>query len=84
MRTDDAEKVFTDINGARQGMFIQSPGSGRPALLYLHGGLPEYFLTERYPTGLENDFTVTAVVDRDLDCVAAGHDCLPRGSIALA
>jgi pimeloyl-ACP methyl ester carboxylesterase len=58
MRADDAEKVFTDINGARQGMFIQSPGSGRPVLLYLHGGLPEYFLTERYPTGLENDFTV--------------------------
>jgi pimeloyl-ACP methyl ester carboxylesterase len=27
-------------------------------LLFLHGGLPEYFLTERYPTQLENDFTV--------------------------
>jgi pimeloyl-ACP methyl ester carboxylesterase len=58
MRVDDAEKVFADINGVRQGMFIQSPNADHPVLLYLHGGLPEYFLTERYPTGLENDFTV--------------------------
>ena len=27
-------------------------------LLYLHGGMPDYFLTEKYPTGLEEDFTV--------------------------
>jgi pimeloyl-ACP methyl ester carboxylesterase len=27
-------------------------------LLYLHGGMPDYFLTERYPTGLEDHFTV--------------------------
>ena len=27
-------------------------------LLYLHGGMPDYFLTEKYPTGLEDDFTV--------------------------
>jgi pimeloyl-ACP methyl ester carboxylesterase len=39
-------------------MFIQSKDTARPVLLFLHGGLPEYFLTERYPTGLENDFTV--------------------------
>ena len=54
----NSEKVFTDINGVRQGMFIQSTDPGHPVLLCLHGGLPEYFLTERYPTGLENDFTV--------------------------
>ena len=53
-----SEKVFTDINGVRQGMFIQSTDAAHPVLLCLHGGLPEYFLTERYPTGLENDFTV--------------------------
>jgi pimeloyl-ACP methyl ester carboxylesterase len=53
-----SEKVFADINGMRQGMFIQSTDPGRPVLLCLHGGLPEYFLTERYPTGLETDFTV--------------------------
>jgi pimeloyl-ACP methyl ester carboxylesterase len=27
-------------------------------LLYLHGGIPDYFLTQRYPTGLEDIFTV--------------------------
>ncbi len=53
-----SEKVFADINGIRQGMFIQSKDAAHPVLLYLHGGLPEYFLTERYPTGLEDDFTV--------------------------
>ena len=39
-------------------MFIQSTDPAHPVLLCLHGGLPEYFLTERYPTGLEKDFTV--------------------------
>jgi pimeloyl-ACP methyl ester carboxylesterase len=53
-----SEKVFADINGVRQGMFIQSTDAAHPVLLCLHGGLPEYFLTERYPTGLENDYTV--------------------------
>jgi pimeloyl-ACP methyl ester carboxylesterase len=53
-----SEKVFADINGVRQGMFIQGNDAAHPVLLCLHGGLPEYFLTERYPTGLEDDFTV--------------------------
>lgn len=53
-----SEKVFVSINGVRQGMFIQSKDPAHPVLLFLHGGMPEYFLTERYPTGLENDFTV--------------------------
>ena len=52
------EKVFADVNGVRQGMFIQGTDAAHPVLLFMHGGLPEYFLTERYPTGLENDFTV--------------------------
>jgi len=39
-------------------MFIQSTDPAQPVLLCLHGGLPEYFMTDRYPTGLENDFTV--------------------------
>jgi pimeloyl-ACP methyl ester carboxylesterase len=58
LRGSSPEKVFTDINGVRQGMFIQSTDPAPPVLLCLHGGLPEYFLTERYPTGLECDFTV--------------------------
>ena len=41
-------------------MFIKSKDERHPVLLYLHGGpgMPEYFLTQSYPTGLEEDFTV--------------------------
>jgi pimeloyl-ACP methyl ester carboxylesterase len=53
-----SEKTFVNINGVQQGMFIQSRDPANPVLLFLHGGLPEYFLTRRYPTGLENHFTV--------------------------
>jgi pimeloyl-ACP methyl ester carboxylesterase len=53
-----SEKVFVNINGVEQGMFIKSKDAKNPLLLYLHGGMPDYFLTPRYPTGLENIFTV--------------------------
>ncbi len=53
-----SEKIFVNINGAQQGMFIQSRDTNNPVLLYLHGGMPDYFLKQKYPTGLENIFTV--------------------------
>ena len=53
-----SEKVFVTINGVEQGMFIKSKDDKHPVLLYLHGGMPDYFLTQRYPTGLEDTFTV--------------------------
>jgi pimeloyl-ACP methyl ester carboxylesterase len=53
-----SEKIFVNINGVEQGMFIKGKDSTKPVLLYLHGGMPEYFLTKKYPTGLENYFTV--------------------------
>jgi pimeloyl-ACP methyl ester carboxylesterase len=53
-----SEKVYVDINGVRQGMLIQSRDISHPVLLYLHGGMPEYFLQHKYPTGLEEIFTV--------------------------
>ena len=55
-----SEKVFVDVNGVRQGMFVVSRDVTNPVLLFLHGGpgMPEYFLAERYPTGLEDLFTV--------------------------
>ncbi len=53
-----SEKIHIKINGVKQGMFIKSKDSSNPVLLYLHGGMPEYFLTQKYPTGLENYFTV--------------------------
>lgn len=53
-----SEKIFIQIGGVKQGMFIQSKDSTKPVLLYLHGGIPDYFLTKKYPTGLEDYFTV--------------------------
>lgn len=53
-----SEKVFVKINGVKQGMFIQGKDSTKPVLLYLHGGIPDYFLTKKHPTGLEDIFTV--------------------------
>ena len=53
-----SEKVFVNINGVEQGMIIKSRDINNPVLLYLHGGMPDYFLTKKYPTGLEDYFTV--------------------------
>lgn len=53
-----SEKIQVNINGVEQGMFIQGRNVGNPLLLYLHGGLPDHFLTDRYPTGLEDIFTI--------------------------
>jgi pimeloyl-ACP methyl ester carboxylesterase len=55
-----SEKVFVKINGVEQGMFIKSKDATHPVLLFVHGGpgMPEYWLTQRYPTGLEDYFTV--------------------------
>ena len=53
-----SEKAFLEINGDRQGFFLKGRDRTKPVLLYLHGGMPDYFLTERYPTGLENLFVV--------------------------
>lgn len=54
-----SEKIHTDINGVKQGMFIKSKDINNPVLLFVHGGpgMPEYWLTQRYPTGLDA-FTV--------------------------
>ncbi len=55
-----SEKTFVDINGVDQGMFIKGKDVRNPVLLFVHGGpgMPEYWLTQRYPTGLEDYFTV--------------------------
>jgi pimeloyl-ACP methyl ester carboxylesterase len=53
-----SEKIFIDVNGVKEGMIIESKNTANPVLLYLHGTMPDYFLTRRYPTGLEDLFTV--------------------------
>lgn len=54
------EKIFVEIGGVRQGMFIKGRNEDNPVLLYVHGGpsFSEFFLVEKYPTGLEDHFTV--------------------------
>ena len=54
------EKAFVQIGGVRQGMFIKGADTANPVLLFVHGGpsFSEFFLVEKYPTGLEEHFTV--------------------------
>jgi pimeloyl-ACP methyl ester carboxylesterase len=58
LRGSISEKIWVNINGVEQGMFIQGRDAGNPVLLYLHGGVPDHFLKDRYPTSLEEIFTV--------------------------
>ncbi|MBD0332445.1 MAG: alpha/beta hydrolase [Chitinophagaceae bacterium] len=53
-----SEKIFINVDGSKQGMIIKGRDVTKPVLLFLHGGIPVYFLTSKYPTGLENDFVV--------------------------
>ncbi|MCL2011389.1 MAG: alpha/beta hydrolase [Cystobacterineae bacterium] len=54
------EKIFVNINGTAQGMFINGKNIDNPILLFIHGGpgMPEYPLTEKYPTSMDECFTV--------------------------
>ncbi len=54
------EKQFLEIGGAKQGMFIVGKDKNNPVLFFVHGGpsFSEFFLVEKYPTGIENYFTV--------------------------
>jgi pimeloyl-ACP methyl ester carboxylesterase len=55
-----SEKIWVEINGIKQGMFIKGNNVNNPILLFLHGGpgMPEYGLTKKNPTHLEEYFTV--------------------------
>ena len=53
-----SERITVKINGVDQVMFIKSRDVKNPVLLFLHGGMTEYFLTQDFPTGLESAFTV--------------------------
>lgn len=53
-----SEKLYVSINGVDQGMFIKGKDLTAPVLLYLHGGMPDYFLSQDYPTGLDDYFVV--------------------------
>ncbi len=81
LRGSISEKIFININGVKQGMFIMSKNVTNPVLLYLHGGMPEYFLTKRYPTGLEDIFTVVWWEQRGSGLSYSSN--IPRESITL-
>jgi pimeloyl-ACP methyl ester carboxylesterase len=55
-----SEKIFVDINGMQQGMFIKSRNRHNPVLLFLHGGpgMTAYWLNQKHPANLEDHFTV--------------------------
>jgi pimeloyl-ACP methyl ester carboxylesterase len=76
-----AEKVFLDVHGVRQGMFIKSRDPSHPVLLYLHGGMPDYFLTRPFPTGLEDQFTVVWWEQRGSGISYSPH--IPRETMTL-
>jgi pimeloyl-ACP methyl ester carboxylesterase len=53
-----SEKIRIEVNGVAQGMFLKGKDITNPVLLYLHGGMPDYFLAQKHPTGIEAHFTV--------------------------
>jgi len=69
-----SEKLFLEINGAKQGMFVRGVSLSNPVLLYLHGGMPDFFLTQAFPTGLESHFTVVWWEQRGAGISFTGHD----------
>jgi pimeloyl-ACP methyl ester carboxylesterase len=76
-----SEKIHVKINGVEQGMFIKSRNIANPVLLYLHGGMPDYFLTRKYPTGLEDYFTVVWWEQRGSGLSYSSD--IPRSSMTL-
>lgn len=77
-----SEKIHVQINGVDQGMFIKSRNIHNPVLLFVHGGpgMPEYWLTQRYPIGLEDHFTVAWWEQRGTGL--SYHDIQPEGMTA--
>lgn len=73
------EKIFIKIGGVQQCMFIRAKHEGNPVLLFVHGGpsFSEYFLVEKYPTGLEDYFTVCYWEQR-----GGGASCSPGVTLA--
>lgn len=53
-----SEKARVRVNDFEMGMIVKAKDVTRPVLLYLHGGMPDHFLTQRYPTGLDEEFVV--------------------------
>lgn len=59
-----SEKGIFEIDGVKLTYFIKGKNINNPVLLYLHGGMPDYFLTQNYPTNLDEIFTVVWLEQR--------------------
>lgn len=57
---DNSERVWIRVDNTRQGVFLENDGRNKPVLLFVHGGpgMPEYWLSRRYPIRLAELFTV--------------------------
>ena len=55
-----SQRLSVPINGVRNGMVIRGKDASNPVLLWVHGGpgMPDYPLTQQYPTGLEDLVTI--------------------------
>jgi hypothetical protein len=62
-------------------MFIKGKNLDNPILLYLHGGLPVYFLTEKFPTHLEDNYTMVWWDQRN--CVISYNSDNSKDSITI-
>ncbi len=78
-----SQKVSVDINGVQQGMVIRGEDQTKPVLLWVHGGpgVPDYFLTQNYPPGLEDLFTVVWWDQRGAGL--SYHPGIPRESMTV-
>ncbi|PKL18523.1 MAG: alpha/beta hydrolase [Spirochaetae bacterium HGW-Spirochaetae-5] len=53
-----SEKNYIEVDGGKLGFYIKGKNKNNPILLFLHGGMPFYFITQDFPTGLDEIFTV--------------------------
>jgi pimeloyl-ACP methyl ester carboxylesterase len=78
-----SEKVRVEINGVQQGMVIRGEDVTNPVLLVVHGGpgMPDYFLTRRYPVGIED--LVTVVWWDQRGTALSYHPDIPPGTMTV-
>jgi pimeloyl-ACP methyl ester carboxylesterase len=78
-----SEKISVPINGVDQGMVLRGEKASNPVLLWVHGGpgMPTYFLTQDYPIGLEDLFTIVWWDQRGA-CLSY-HPDIPRETMTV-
>lgn len=89
-----SEKLKIDINGAKNGLFINGKNVDNPVLLFVSSGpgTDDYFLNEKYPDmHLEDEFTVCywdyrgmgIVYDKNIDPATIDMDTLINDTVAV-